>query len=184
MLHPIKCNAAGQPLQRDTAPNVAHSLASYRTIRDRIIALEEGIDEETLADTLEGLTDLHEVVAAVVRSALVDEALAEGLKGHIGVLKERFDRLSDRAKKRREIARDAMIEVDIKKVTAPDFTVSVRSGSPSLVVTDEGTIPAPYWLPRDPRLDRSGLLSDLKSGKTVVGATLSNPEPVISVRVR
>lgn len=184
MLHPVKCSAAGQPPQRDAVTDLPHSIASYRTIRDRIIALEAGIDEETLADTLEGATDLHEVVAAVVRSALVDEALAEGLKGHIGVLKERLDRLSDRAKKRREIARDAMVEVDIKKIAAPDFTVSVRPGSPALVVTDEGTIPAAYWLPRDPRLDRSGLIGDLKSGKTVVGATLSNPEPVISVRVR
>ena len=99
--------------------NLTHSLVSYRTIRDRIIALEAGIDEETLADTLEGLTDLHEVVAAVVRSALVDEALSKGLKGHIEVLQERLERLSDRAKKRREIARDAMIEVDIRKVDGP-----------------------------------------------------------------
>ena len=77
-----------------------------------------------------------------------------------------------------------MIEVDIRKVTAPDFTVSVRSGSPALVVTDEASIPSPYWLPRDPRLDRSGLLSDLKRGMTVTGVALSNPEPVLSVRVR
>ncbi len=161
-----------------------HSLTTYRTIRDRIIALEAGIDEETLADTLEGLTDLHETVAAVVRAALVDEAMADGLKNHIDVLQGRLQRLGERASSRRAIARDAMIEVGIRKIAAPDFTVSVRPGSPALVVTDEGAIPSPYWLAREPRLDRSGLLGDLKRGVRVDGVALSNPEPVLSVRVR
>ncbi len=164
--------------------NLAHTLITYRSIRDRIITLEADIDEETLADTLEGVTDLHEVVAAVVRSALVDEAMAEGLKRHIDILKERSQRLAERARTRREIARDAMVEVDVRKIQAPDFTVSVRPGSPALVVTDEGAVPSSYWRPRDPILDRAGLISDLKRGSVIEGATLSNPEPVLSVRVR
>jgi hypothetical protein len=77
-----------------------------------------------------------------------------------------------------------MVEVDIRKIAAPDFTVSVRSGSPSLVVVDEGSVPEPYWEPREPRLNRAGLLADLKRGVDVPGTHLSNPEPVLSVRVR
>jgi hypothetical protein len=160
------------------------SVAAYQTIRERIIALEGDIDDVTLADTVEGLTDLNEVTAAVVRSALVDEALAEGLKGHIQLLQERLRRLVERAEARRQIARDAMAEVDLKKIAAPDFTASLRPGSPALVVVDEAAIPATYWQPREPRLDRAGLLNDLKRGAEVAGAALSNPEPVLSVRVR
>ena len=162
---------------------LAHSLTSYQVIRERIIALESHIDEMTLADTLEGLTDLHDVVAAIVRSALLDEALAEGLRGHVTTLQERLRRLNERASARRQIARDAMIEVDIRKIVAPDFTLSVRRGSPALVVLDEGAVPATYWEPREPRLDRLGLLNDLKKGVPVEGAKLSNPEPILSVRV-
>jgi hypothetical protein len=165
-------------------PHLTHSLSVYQTIRERIIALEADIDEATLADTLEGLTDIHEVLAAIVRSALLDEALAEGLKGHIQRLQERLQRLTERGAERRRIARDAMVEVDIRKIAAPDFTVSVRSGSPSLQVVDEAAIPEPYWEAREPRLNRAGLLADLKRGVDVPGSHLSNPEPVLSVRVR
>ena len=163
---------------------LSQHLRVYQTIRDRIIALEADIDEATLADTLEGLTDIHEVLAAIVRSALLDEALAEGLKGHIQLLQGRLTRLTERGAERRRIARDAMVEVDIKKIAAPDFTVSVRSGSPSLLVIDEGAIPEPYWEPREPRLNRAELLADLKRGVDVPGSHLSNPEPVLNVRVR
>jgi hypothetical protein len=160
------------------------SISAYTLIRDRILALEESLDEQTLADTLEGLTDFQEVVAAVIRAALFDEALSEGLKAHIQALEARLRRLNERAESRRRIARDAMVEVDLRKITAPDFTVSVRAGSPALVVVDEGAIPNAYWVPREPRLDRAGLLSDLKNGLAVSGAELANPTPVLSVRVR
>ena len=163
---------------------LTHAISVFQTIRDRIIALEADIDEATLADTLEGLTDIHEVLAAIVRSALLDEALAEGLKGHIQLLQGRLQRLTDRGAERRRIARDAMVEVDIRKIAAPDFTVSVRSGSPFLQVVDEAAIPEPYWEAREPRLNRAGLLADLKRGVDVPGSHLSNPEPVLSVRVR
>ena len=73
---------------------LTHSITAYQTIRERILALEADIDDTTLADTLEGLTDLHEVVAAVVRSALIDEAMVEGLKGHIQTLQDRLRRIS------------------------------------------------------------------------------------------
>ena len=157
---------------------------TYRAIRDRIRAENPHIDEQTLADTVEGLTDLHEIVAAIVRAALADEALATGLKGRIAEMQDRLDRLQDCAAKRRHIAKDVMVELDLKKITAPDFTVSVRPGMPSLLVLDEAAVPSIYWEPREPRLNRQGLANDLKQGAEISGVALSNPEPVLSVRTR
>ncbi|MGB9021569.1 MAG: siphovirus Gp157 family protein, partial [Pseudolabrys sp.] len=136
------------------------------------------------ADTVEGLTDLHEIVTAIIRSALTDEALVTGLKCRIADMQGRLDRLQDRASKRRQIAKDVMVELDLKKVTAPDFTVSIRPGMPSLLVIDEAAVPSIYWEPREPRLNRQELANDLKQGAEIAGVALSNPEPVLSVRTR
>jgi Siphovirus Gp157 len=157
---------------------------TYRSIRDRIQVEDPQIDEQTLADTVEGLTDLHEIVAAIVRSALGDEALATGLKGRIAEMQERLDHLQDRATKRRQIAKEVMVELDLKKITAPDFTVTIRPGMPALLVLDEAAVPSIYWQPSAPRLNRQGLLNELKEGADIKGVTLSNPEPVLSVRTR
>jgi Siphovirus Gp157 len=156
----------------------------YRTIRDRILAEDPQIDEKTLADTVEGLTDLHEILMVVIRAALADQALATGLEGRIGEMQARRDRLQDRAAKRRQIAKDVMVELDLKKLSAPDFTASIRPGTPALMVIDEAAVPSIYWEPREPRLNRQGLVTDLKQGAEIAGVALSNPEPVLSVRTK
>src|SRR5262249_4713732 len=125
--------------------NIDFAAITYRSIRDRLRAEDPQIDEQTLADTVEGLYDLHELVSAILHAARADEALATGLKGRIAEMQDRLGRLQDCAAKRRQIAKDAMIELDIKKITAPDFTVSVRPGMPALLVLDEAAVPSIYW---------------------------------------
>jgi Siphovirus Gp157 len=164
--------------------SLAFAATNYRIIRDRLQAEDPSLDEQTLADTVEGLTDLHEILAAVIRAALADEALATGLKCRVSDMQGRLDRLQDRAAKRRQIAKDVMVELDLKKITAPDFTASLRPGMPALMVLNEDAVPSIYWQPGEPRLKRQQLASDLKEGTEVEGATLSNPEPVLSVRTR
>jgi hypothetical protein len=156
----------------------------YRAVRDRLRAEDPALDEQTLADTVEGLTDVHEILAAILRAALADEALAAGLKCRIADMQGRLDRLQNRTAKRRQIVKDAMVELELKKLVAPDFTASIRPGMPALVVLNEEAVPSIYWQPGEPRLKRQKLAADLKEGAEVDGATLSNPEPVLSMRVR
>jgi hypothetical protein len=111
-------------------------------------------------------------------------AVDTGLEGRIGEMEARRNRLQDRAAKRRQIAKDVMVELDLKKLSAPDFTASIRPGTPALMVIDEAAVPSVYWEPREPRLNRQELANDRKQGAEIAGATLSNPEPVLSVRVR
>ena len=153
-------------------------------IRRRLICDFPEIDAETLHDTLEGITNLHEMVAEVIRSALADQAMVAGLKQRLDEMKSRLARLEERGRKKRLLALDALVEADIKKLMQPDLTVSVRSGTQALVVTSEDNIPQGFWIPQPPRLDRQGVLAALKSGKMIEGAALNNPAPTISVRTK
>src|SRR3974377_1165476 len=161
---------------------LAFSATTYRAVRERIRAQDPDLDEQTLADTVEGLTDLHEILAAIVRAALPDGAAVTGRKSRIAEMQERLERLQERAAKRRQVVKDTMVELDLKKLTAPDFSASIRPGMPALLVIDEAELPIIYWEPREPRLDRQGLLAELKQGAEITGVSLSNPEPVLSVR--
>jgi hypothetical protein len=142
------------------------------------------LDDETLADTLEGITDLHEMIAAAIRSALVDEALHAGLRFRLEDMRERLSRLELRASKKRQLVLEAMTEAGLSKLEQPDFTASARAGSPALVVIAENKIPDPYWLPQPPKLDRQTILGELKRGIDIPGAQMSNPRPVLSVRTK
>jgi hypothetical protein len=158
--------------------------SKYQLLRQRLLADYPNLDEETVADTLEGITDLHEMIAVVIRSALVDEAVQAGLRFRVDDMRERLSRLELRASKKRQLALEAMTEVGLTKLEQPDFTASARAGSPALVVIAEETIPEAYWLPQPPKLDRQGILRELKRGIQIPGAQMSNPKPVLSVRTK
>ena len=157
---------------------------TYQGLKSRLHAHFPALDDETLADTLEGITDLHEMIAAVIRSALVDEALHLGLRSRVDDMRERLSRLELRASKKRELALEAMTEAGLSKLEQPDFTASARAGSPALVVMAEDRIPEAYWLPQPPKLDRQAILGELKRGADIAGAQMSNSKPVLSVRTK
>jgi hypothetical protein len=161
-----------------------HDIHLYTYLRQRLIAAFPDADEDTIRDTLEGITSLYELIAETIRSALIDEALQGGLRSRLQDMKERLSRLEARAAKKREIALEAMSEADLRKIEQPDFTASVRAGSHALVVIAEREIPERYWLPQPPKLDRQAVLGALKQGTDVTGAQLSNPKQVLSVRTK
>ena len=164
--------------------NLRVEVSTYQTLKGRLQAEDLNLDELTLADTLEGITTLPEMIAAVIRSALVDETLCAGLRLRVDEMKQRLSRLDERAAKKRALALQAMTEVGLSKLEQPDFTASARAGTPALVVISEQSIPSIYWLPQPPKLDRPALLGILKRGNPVPGTQLSNPHPVLTVRTK
>jgi len=159
--------------------------SKYQLLKERLLAANfAGIDEETLLDTLEGITDLHEMIAVVIRSALVDEALQTGLRTRLDEMRQRLARLEERSGKKRQLALETMCEVGLKKLEQPDFTASARTGAPSLIIMSEELVPPAYWVAQPPNLNRQALLTDLKRGAEIPGTQLSNPQPTLAVRTK
>ncbi len=169
---------------RYAAPQLQAEAVRYTGLRDRLLAEIPDLDAETLADTLEGITDLREMLAELIRSALEDEALAAGLSTRLNDMKARLERLETRAGRKRQLALRVMGEADIQKLTEADFTASLKQGAPTLDVVDEAKVPAVYWKPQPSKLDRQGLLAALKSGVAIEGVAIAAAQTQLSVRTR
>ena len=167
-----------------SSEHLRYEVSHYLILADALKERFGELDDETLKDTLEGISDLPEAVAAVIRSSLDDEAFILGLKGRMEDLGSRLSRLRERYEKKRALARWAMVEAELEKVMAEDLSVSLRKGGEKLEVIDEGRVPETYFVPQAAKLDRKTLTEALKRGEMVNGALLVMADPTISVRVR
>ncbi len=165
-------------------PNLIHELSHHQYFRDKLQEEFPDADEETLRDTLEGMTNLTDMLGAVLRSQLDDLALTAALRARIVDMQERLARIDARAAKKRELVISTMERANIRKITEVDFTVSLRPKPPPLVLVDEKQIPEDFWKPQPAKLDRQGLIAALKTGSDVPGAILGNSALTISVRTK
>ncbi len=163
---------------------VKQELTHHRYLRERLEATFPDADEETLMDTLEGMTSLTDSLAELLRSSQEDQSLASALRSRMSDMQERCGRFEDRARKKRELVCTVMAEADLKKLMEPDFTVSLRPSRPPLMIIDEAAIPGDYWKPQPAKLDRMGLISALGAGRDIPGAVLGNPPMTIAVRTK
>lgn len=178
------CGYQNPHRKADPMHSITYETSYYQRLKQQLVAEHSDIDEETLADTLEGLTELNEILAATIRSALEDETLCEALKARLDCLRERKDRIQQRARNKRIACARALAEAGLKKIVAPDMTISLRPNSSRVLIVDEGRIPPQFWRTPDPVLSRRELSDALKSGGVVPGAQLEAGEPSLTVRVK
>ena len=165
--------------------HLSQSITDYKTLKAKLLdampSLAES-DPECLVDTLEGITDTHEQLAQLVRTAEEDEALSDGLKGYVERLRNRYAWLIDRAQRKKQVALNHMIDLGINKITTPDMTISRRFVSPKVIVTDETMIPDEWCrIIREP--DKTLIKKALKAGGQVPGCTLGNGYETIAVKI-
>ena len=143
---------------------------------------EDG-DEQLLLDSLEGETDFHRFLAAVVRRICEAEACAEGIGDLIREVRERQARFEQRGDALRGMAFKLMNWADVRKVELPQATLSIRAGQPRVIIVDEARLP-PDCVRVRTEPDKITIKNLLARGDQVPGAELSNAEPALSVRIK
>jgi hypothetical protein len=147
-------------------------------------ALQEQDDPQLILDMIEGETDLNEAVAVIYEEMVDDIAMAAGIEAFSKTLTERHSRLLKGIETRRGLILMAMDRAGMETIKTPLATITVRDTPKTAVITDEAMIPAQFWKPQDPKLDKKALTDALKDGAEVPGATLSNGGITLSVRTK
>ena len=154
-------------------------------LKDQLLAAypELAEDEQAFLDTLDGLTDLSEIVALFIKSADDDIALADGCKTRASEISERKARFLARADTKKRLVLEALEKAGMKKIERPEFTVSIRAVPPSVVIENDAIIPPDYQrITTTVAPDKAAIKDALSSGQDVPGAKLSNGGSTLSIR--
>ncbi len=146
--------------------------------------LGEDADPKLILDTIEGETNLAEACVVVLDECNEDEILIEGLAAKINELQVRKGRMEKSVETRRGIILMAMDRAGLQTIKSPLGTMSTRPTPPKTIISDEAQIPARFWKPGNPTLDRAALKAALDGGEQIPGAGLSNGGLSLSVRVK
>ena len=159
---------------------IKKEMAAAEAIKEGLAAMTD--DAEVIRDTLEGETDLHEMIADIVASIGDDIALVDGLKERLDALKKRIERFKHRIDQKKALVYQAMEIAELTKMKLDTATISKRRVPPKAVIVDESAIPSDFFIQPPPRIDRAKLNKALRDGQSVPGAELDNGGETIAIR--
>lgn len=140
-------------------------------------------DGALLTDTLEGETNLLEFLTGHVDAMHGSENHKTSLDLRIEAYKNRAQHFAMRVEALRTLAFKLMQHANLTKLELAPATLSIRQGTPKVVITDEAALPEDcIRIKREPNKIRIKELID--QGVTVPGASLSNAEPVLAMRTK
>jgi hypothetical protein len=162
---------------------------AYAALKDHLIAVTGlDADDDCLADTLEGLSDLNEIIIRAAREAKEAEAMADAVKAIMAENSERRQRFLTKADRIRAAIAHAMQDAGLPKITAPDMTISQRAGKVAPKIVDADALPD--WAKVEKIVvspDRDAIreaFDEDPAGFSCPGVIVPNAEPVLTVRMK
>lgn len=157
-------------------------LPALYTIASQFRALQEldieSIDEQTLMDTLDGLSgDLQTKAANVVAYQKNVQAYADAAAEAAKKLKARADTIQKHADGLKRYIKTSMELASITKLEGPEFSASIQKNPPSVIIDDPLAIPKEfitYPEPPPPYPNKTQIGNAIKAGQVVAGAHLEH----------
>lgn len=146
----------------------------------------EGVPEEAVKDTLLANSDEFEGKAIALYQATTEiDYDVQVLDAMIADLTARKKMLKTRQESARRMLLDAMLTTGIASISCPFFTISTKKGSQSLIIDNEEDIPDKYVeVEVLNKVDKKAITKDIREGKEVPGAHLSEAETILQVRTK
>lgn len=139
-------------------------------------------DEDSWSIALETETDLIDFLRHTEQKRQEAIALAKSVELIIENNKLRRERFERRDIAARALIFSLMQSANLRKLELPESTLSIRNGSPKVIITDEMDIPDELCrYKREP--DKTKIKEALIAGP-VPGASLSNAEDVLAIRIK
>lgn len=138
-------------------------------------------DDDLRADSIEGETGFFEAIDAAICEIEDCEITVAGCKDREAAIARRRNRAEARIDRLRAAIEQAMIIADEWSLRRPTKTLSLKRTPPTLVVDDESKLPAAFFVPQPPKLDRAALKDAAKTGN-VPGAHMTNGGVSLQIR--
>jgi hypothetical protein len=149
--------------RRDLAKETAAAAALKEQLKTILAEEDQELDEQTLQDTIEGETNLLELMKRIVIQIDDDDTRVLGIKKSIERKQARKSRLENRIDFMRTMLVSALEVLGQDKFELDIATISRRFVQPKLVVTDEAMVPASFFKVPEPALSRADLTTALRA---------------------
>lgn len=167
------------------ANHLAASAAMYERAKAELVA-NHGLaeDDPAFLDTLDGITDLGDLIAALVRRSRELDAHVDSLKAQVKALSDRKAEKEARSKKLRSLALHYMETVGMPRLERPDFTASPRWTKPGLAgLAQLDAAQLPDRLRRTKyEPDATAIRDALEAGEIIEGVSIGNAGRTLTVR--
>lgn len=155
-------------------------LQKWHRLREQLESAD--LDAACLVDTLEGETDLFEALLMLAEEIAERDKMADAVNERIVDLRIRKARINAGSDTLRAIITQSMDRARIKRIPGNLCTLSLSDKQPGLLITDESSIPAKYFNPSDPVLDKALLKEDMDNDIDIRGVERGNGGIQLNIR--